>query len=75
MPCEQYERMQEKLDQIMNIQAELTATETGEWTGPDGVSAIVFFKSFFDQTVIFIRRARITVFISILFISLTISMF
>ena len=44
MPCEQYERIQEKLDQIMDIQAELTATVAGEWIGPDGVSLIVFLK-------------------------------
>ena len=38
MPCDQYKRMQEKLEMIMDIQAELQATQAGEIIGPDGVS-------------------------------------
>ena len=40
MPCDQYKRMQEKLEMIMDIQAELQATQAGEIIGPDGVSIL-----------------------------------
>ena len=40
MPCDQYKRMQEKLEAIMDIQAGLQATKGRERIGYDGVSIL-----------------------------------